>query len=355
MIKKIKIQNFESWKDIEIELHPGINVLIGESDYGKSGIIRALRWNFRNRPQGFSYRSDFLEDKNELTLVESTLDSNDIICRQRNLNGINEYRLNGNPLVALRTDVPDEISEVSKISEINIQGQHPSEQYFLLSERPGYVAKEFNKISGLSIMDDALTEINSQVRSTNAEIKVIEKEIQNNKELIKKNKWIKKAVKFVEKLKKLEEEIISLENLAGEIIPLLINLEKTEDKIQKYEKIPQALKELKTYFTLETEIEQTQKEHDTLFELIFRAKKTFLHLKTTQSIDNALIALKSLEKCSKEIETQEQIYIQLTSILKSLDQNQEKEKALDEEIQKYEKIFHDKLKTEKCPICGRIG
>jgi DNA repair exonuclease SbcCD ATPase subunit len=355
MIKKLKIQNFESWKNAEIEFHPGINVLVGESDQGKSGIIRALKWNFRNRPQGFSYRSDFLEDKNELTLVESTLDSDDIICRQRNLNGINEYRLNRNPLVALRTDVPDEIFEVSKISEINIQVQHPSEQYFLLAERPGYVAKEFNKVSGLEIMDDALAEINSQVRSTNSEIKVIEKEIQKNKNLIQENKWIKKAVKFVEKLEKLEEEIISLENLANEIIPLLLNLEQTEKKIQKYKQVPKALKEIKKYFSIENEIQSLKEEQEMLIELILHAKKTILRLKTTQSIKKALKELKSLEKYSQVIKKNEELYIQLTSILKSLNQNQEKEKILDEEIQKYEKIFHDKLKTEKCPVCGRIG
>lgn len=355
MIKKVKIQNFESWKDAEIEFHPGINVLVGESDQGKSGIIRALKWNFRNSPQGFSYRSDFLEDKNKLTLVESTLDSNDIICRQRNLNGINEYRLNDNPLVALRTDVPDEIFEVSKISEINIQEQHPTEQYFLLAERPGYVAKEFNKVSGLSIMDDALTEINSQVRSTNSEIKIIEKEIKTKKELIQENQWIEKAVKFTTKLQKLDEEINSLENLLNEIIPLLINLEETEKKIQKYKQVPKALKELKKYFSIENEIQSLKEEQETLLELILRAKKTSLRLKTTQSIKKALKELKSLEKHVQKIKTNEQLYIQLTSILKSLDQNQEKEKLLTQEIQKYEKVFHNKLKTEKCPICGRIG
>lgn len=355
MIKKIKIQNFESWKDAEIEFHPGINVLVGESDQGKSGIIRALEWNFLNRPQGFSYRSDFLTDKNELSSVESTLDSDDIICRQRNLNGINEYRLNGNPLVALRTDVPDEISEVSKISEINIQGQHPTEQYFLLSERPGYVAKEFNKVSGLSIMDDALTEINSQVRSTNSEIKVIEKEIKTKKELIQENQWIEKAVKFTVKLQKLDEEISSLENLLNEIIPLLLNLEETEKKIQKYKQVPKALKELKKHFSIENEIKSLKEEQETLLDLILHAKKTILRLKTTQSIKKALKEIKSLEKYAQKIKTNEQLYIQLTSILKSLDQNQEKEEFLTQEIQKYEKVFHHKLKTETCPVCGRIG
>ena len=92
MIKTIKIKNFESWKDVQIDLHPGINVLVGESDSGKSIIIRALKWNFLNRPQGFGYRSDFLEDKKDITSVETQLNSNgqiDTITRQRNLSGIN--------------------------------------------------------------------------------------------------------------------------------------------------------------------------------------------------------------------------------------------------------------------------
>lgn len=355
MLKKIKIQNFECWKNLEIDLHPGINVFIGESDQGKSSIIRALRWNFRNRPQGFGYRSDYLEDKNELTLVETTTDSNDVVCRQRNLNGINEYRLNGTPLVALRTDVPDEIFEATKISDINIQTQHPSDQYFLLTEKPGYVAKEFNKVSGLSIMDDALSEINSQVRSTNSEIKIIQKEIDTKKELIQENKWIEKAIKFSSKLQQLYKEIIALSNQANEIFSPLVSLEKINKKIQKFKNITKALKTLKTQISTETKIQSLHKEKETLKITLKRLKQTTLQLNTTKTIQKALNALKSLENDVLEITENETLYIQLKSILKSYKQNQEKEKELTDYIEKIEKVFHNKLKTEECPVCGRIG
>jgi exonuclease SbcC len=81
MIKSAKIRNFESWKEADIEFHPGINVIIGESDEGKSGLIRALRLNTENKPRGFDYRSDFLKDNKEITSVEIEYSSEDKIIR----------------------------------------------------------------------------------------------------------------------------------------------------------------------------------------------------------------------------------------------------------------------------------
>src|SRR6056297_1755712 len=184
MIKSLKIKNFESWKNVKLDFVPGINVIIGESDEGKSGLIRAIKLNTFNQPKGFGYRSDFLSDNKDITSVEIEYDSKDKIKRQRNLSGINEYLINGtNKLVALRTSVPTEVSDISKISKINIQEQHPSEQYFLLAEKPGQVAKEFNKVAGLTIMDKALQDINSQVRTANSELKIYQKKIKTKEKL----------------------------------------------------------------------------------------------------------------------------------------------------------------------------
>ena len=59
MIQKLNIQNFQSHKDTKLEFHPGVNVIIGQSDSGKTAIIRALRWLIWNRPGGDDFRSDW--------------------------------------------------------------------------------------------------------------------------------------------------------------------------------------------------------------------------------------------------------------------------------------------------------
>jgi len=57
MIKTLSIQNYQSHKDSTLEFDPGVNVIVGSTDSGKTAIIRALRWLIWNRPNGDSFRS----------------------------------------------------------------------------------------------------------------------------------------------------------------------------------------------------------------------------------------------------------------------------------------------------------
>ena len=59
MIQSLQINNFQSHKYSVMELHKGVNVIIGPSDSGKTTILRALRWLVWNRPSGDAFRSDW--------------------------------------------------------------------------------------------------------------------------------------------------------------------------------------------------------------------------------------------------------------------------------------------------------
>jgi exonuclease SbcC len=47
-IQKLKIKNFQSHHDTEIEFGPGINVITGTSDAGKTSILRAIMFVLYN-------------------------------------------------------------------------------------------------------------------------------------------------------------------------------------------------------------------------------------------------------------------------------------------------------------------
>jgi ABC-type transporter Mla maintaining outer membrane lipid asymmetry ATPase subunit MlaF len=53
-IKKLIIENFQSHKYTEVDFSEGFNIIFGPSDYGKSAIIRALRWVLYNEPGGLN-------------------------------------------------------------------------------------------------------------------------------------------------------------------------------------------------------------------------------------------------------------------------------------------------------------
>lgn len=161
MIDNIKITNFQSHKDTRLELCPGVNVLTGTSDSGKSAVVRALVWLAQNRPQGAAYRSTWVEP-GDVTGVEVGLSGGAGVVRERDGQRVNRYRLNGDlELEALRADVPAEVREALVLEEYNVQGQHDA--YFLLQNTPGEVARMLNDVVGLDVIDAVLREVNSIV------------------------------------------------------------------------------------------------------------------------------------------------------------------------------------------------
>lgn len=54
-IKSLRLINFQSHKDTEIELDPGINLIVGTSHAGKSALLRGLNLLFHNEPRGKSF------------------------------------------------------------------------------------------------------------------------------------------------------------------------------------------------------------------------------------------------------------------------------------------------------------
>ena len=77
MITKIEIKNFQSHKDTMIDFDKGINSICGESDNGKTAIIRAIRWVIENRPLGTDklnsfWNKDFKEEMSVKLYTENT-------------------------------------------------------------------------------------------------------------------------------------------------------------------------------------------------------------------------------------------------------------------------------------------
>ena len=63
MIKQINIKNFQSHKSTQLKLDPGVNVIVGSSDSGKTAIIRAYLWVVDNRPLGNAFVSHWALDE----------------------------------------------------------------------------------------------------------------------------------------------------------------------------------------------------------------------------------------------------------------------------------------------------
>ena len=138
MIKKIWLKNFQSHENTHLEFEKGINSIIGNSDSGKTAIIRALLWVFTNRPLGDSIISNWADE----VAVGVRFSEGVEIIRRRNKD-FNGYILKNRDkqleFKAIGTDVPEEIRQVINMNSINIQKQFDSP--FLLADTPGEVAR----------------------------------------------------------------------------------------------------------------------------------------------------------------------------------------------------------------------
>jgi exonuclease SbcC len=364
MISSIAIKWFETHQDTLIELHSGCNVIIGESDEGKSSIVRAIKWNTQNRPQGDSYRNDELdpkdkEDKQKITEVKIDYQNSGIVTRARDgfSSGVNHYQIDDQePLRALRSDVPDEVLSISKIKDVNIQGQHPSEQYFLIGDSAGSVAKEFNKVAGLVIMDKALSDINSQVRSCNSQIKTAKLEIDEKLGELEETKWVELAEKLANKLEGFKIRITKKREEYNVLHDYLYDLQEIEISIDENFKDLDlsflAVKNLKEQYQ---SIADKKSDINTLSELILSANNIDSMLNASTDIQDASKALKSLNLLSvKILDYQNEIFL-IKSLFEKIKSNDSDLFYIEEEFLNIKKQYDKIWKEQSCPVCGRKG
>jgi len=168
LIQSVKLTHFQSHENTLINLHPGVNSIIGSSNSGKTSVLRGLLWVIYNRPSGQAFISHWNQTKKgvpiESTEVAVTLE-NDTIIRGRDKD-FNGYRINDKkPLEAIRMDVPEIVSSLFNLGEVNIQKQMDAP--FLLSESAGEVARFFNREIRLDLIDRILSAAERVRRTTN--------------------------------------------------------------------------------------------------------------------------------------------------------------------------------------------
>lgn len=140
MLQNLRIQNFAIIDDMEIDLHGGLQVLLGETGAGKSIIVEALSL-LKGTKSSFSK----IRDENKNAIIEGTfILSNEFINRHTNLK---EY-LEGdsNEIVITRVLTPNKtskaringetisLSELKEIMETVIDIHSQGENYLLFDE-----------------------------------------------------------------------------------------------------------------------------------------------------------------------------------------------------------------------------
>lgn len=228
MLKKLTLKNFQSHKDSVLEFSPGVNIIVGSSDSGKTAIIRALRLAIYNRPSGDAVRSYW----GGVTSVEAVFDNCTVT---RTKDKAEYYQLNDTLFKAFGTNVPEEISSEINLSEVNLQSQ--MDKPFLISNTPGEVASYFNKIANLDKIDLATSNVNKWIRTLSADIAYEETQKKKLTEELQKYENLQKYEMQVEVLESLESRRDSAYKKSAQLVKILTSIEGVEEEIGTHGKV----------------------------------------------------------------------------------------------------------------------
>jgi len=228
MISKLIIKNFQSHKLTKLKFHSGVNCIIGSSDVGKTAIIRALRWLMFNRPKGDAIRSYWGgETRVSMSTEAGKLD----LVRD----STNYYVLNGQKLEAIGYDVPEEVTSMLNVNEINLQNQH--DRPFLLDTSPGAVAQFFNAVAHLDVIDRAISNVQKWIRELHQGIDSAASQIVNLEAKLSEYDGIEELDGRVTAIEQLDKERRGYLSLAEQLQTYVKEIKDVEAKIDSHASI----------------------------------------------------------------------------------------------------------------------
>jgi len=193
IIKSVEIKNFQSHEYTLVEFKDGLNTIIGESNSGKTSILRAIRWCLDNEPKG----SDFITTGRDDCSVTVMFDDGTSITRQRTRNDSGTYDVVGKTIQpdgtvskwtqtykGFANNLPIEIMNIHQMPKINLTKDicthlnmmSQLDGPFLVTESPQVKAAIIGRLTGTQIIDLGIKETNKKILSNSKTIKTYSQE-----------------------------------------------------------------------------------------------------------------------------------------------------------------------------------
>lgn len=237
MITDIKIQNHEAHKAFHASIPPGLTVIVGKTDSGKSSILRALSWVIRHESLG----SRITHGETTLRVgIKTDLGS---VVRFRAAEGYG-YKAGGQTFLACAQNQPKEVADILQLSDINIQLQHDAP--FLLGLTPGKLAEAINSVVDLSSIDKCSTWLKSQRTKTNALLESAESKKKALRTQVEELFWVNQAKEDMEALKTLEAKFEATRDNLRDLDVLVGGTQAHRLSITQLSPLSQALQEYET-------------------------------------------------------------------------------------------------------------
>lgn len=255
---KVEINGFQSHEQTIIEFdETGLNVLVGETNSGKSAVLRAILWCLYNDPKG----TDFIMTGKTSVSVKITFSDGSSIERKRTKTSAGQYIVTdaagtSTTYKGFSNDIPAEVANEHQMPEIkltkdlktklNVSSQ--LEGPFLVGESNLSKANIIGRIVGTQAVDEAIKELNRGILSNNRALKEEQRRIDNwqkqliaYKDLESQRRHIEEVELVIEAKEKLEQELEQLHELNAKFT---VNRKRTEEALSKLNALPDVTKQL---------------------------------------------------------------------------------------------------------------
>jgi exonuclease SbcC len=347
-ISKISISNFQSHRETVLDLHPGVNLIVGSSDSGKTAIIRALKWLATNRPLGDGFVS--WNSKGE-TAVEVLLDDGVSIRHE-----LGKYSLkNGKDKQewsAIGTTVPEAIMQALNISELSWQSQMDAP--FLLSASPGEVARTLNEVADLDKIDSSLVNINRMARDNRQQLTECAQQKQRLEIDLSAFRELDSQLAKVAQLKEMERKARLLEEMVANGSGLVASATEQEEALARYRNVEKNLEHVR-------QLNKQMADYETIGEGIGKGQRM---LAEVMELSDRLKAIKDLADAEAELDLLLDMVGQAQALNDSIGKNerqlgcvlamQKKHIEMEKYLERLESQWREQF-PEVCPLCGRSG
>lgn len=346
MLNKMQIYNFQSHKNSALEFVPGTNVIIGESDSGKSAVLRALYWAIFNRPLGEGYTSEW---GGNTKVILHTVEGNTI--ERSRTNDRNVYAVNDEHFEGFGSEVPEEITRSLAIDPANVQFQ--MDPPFLLASTPGEAAKLLNKAASIDDIDTAIANLKNAHAKVKNSLQTDEACIKQYKEQLTQYDNIPAIEEKLLQVEKQEKTYQHIHSRTQELKKLIDKIKIKQLSLVKMEHISQLLKKYEHVFEQCTSLQKKSYSFCRFKRILKRAKNVQANLRTKTHVGDCMRLLCDLQKEHKELTDSHKTSESLQELYRKIIGRQQTLKKENQRITELEEEFI-KLAPETCPLCGSM-
>ena len=285
-IDSIHIKDFQNHQDTNIKLVPGLNIITGSSDSGKSAIVRALDLAFLD-----SFRKQDVRDGQKNSQVTINFRNGDSYKRTKGDTNELEFQYAGKEVEKhsrfskkFPQEAIDFLGHIPKTSTSSLPFASQEDKLFLINLSDEAIGKEISKLLGIYDLEEASSNLGSDINKISADIKRLNTDIENTKKKLEPFENLDEKLATIEELKKLSEQYEDLESYIKDCETILREFANLIKNMNKCNSDLQIQNDLLDFFSVEIPA-LDQKYHEMkdgleLVENIDCAKTNFLKSKT---------------------------------------------------------------------------